>query len=104
MATTVAKLVWLKGLFKEFGIEVNLHTRLFCDSKAAIQIAAHPIFHESPKHFDIDCHFVRLIQTQMREQQADLLTKGLCKPQHETLIGKLGMKNIISYSEFEGEC
>ena len=112
MATTVAEIVWLKGLFKELETEIRLPIRVFCDSKAAIQITAHPIFHERTKHFDIDCHFVRekivegLIQTHYintKDQPADLLTKGLCKPLHETFINKLGMKNIFSYSKLEGE-
>ncbi|XP_069144617.1 uncharacterized mitochondrial protein AtMg00810-like [Solanum lycopersicum] len=112
MATTVAEIVWLKGLFKELETEIRLPIRLFCDSKAAIQIADHPIFHERNKHFDIDYHFVRekivegLIQTHYintKDQPADLLTKGLCKPQHEAFINKLGMKNIFSYSKLEGE-
>ncbi|XP_069152937.1 uncharacterized mitochondrial protein AtMg00810-like [Solanum lycopersicum] len=107
MATTVAEIVWLKGLFSELGMEIKVPVKVFCDNKAAIQIAAHPIFHERTKHFDIDCHFVRekilegLIQTQhlgTRDQQADILTKGLCKPQHEEMINKLGMKNVFSNS------
>lgn len=85
VASTVAEIVWLTGLFKDVGVQVKLPVRLFCDNKAAIQIAAHPIFHERTKHFDIDCHFVRvkilegIIQTQhigTKEQQADLLIKG----------------------------
>ena len=59
MATTVAEIIWLKGLFTELGVEVKQPVQLFCDSEATIQIAAHPIFHERTKHFDIDCHFVR---------------------------------------------
>ena len=113
MVTTVAEIIWLKGLFNELGVEVKQPVQLFCDSEATIQIAAHPIFHERTKHFDIDCHFVRekimdeLIQTQhigTKEQQADILTKGLCKPQHELLIDKLAMKNIFFNSQLEGEC
>ena len=112
MATTVVEIVWLKGLFKELETEIRLPIRLFCDSKAAIQIATHPTFHERTKHFDIDCHIVRekilegLIQIHYintKDQPADLLTKGLCKPQHEAFIHKLGMKNIFSYSKLEGE-
>lgn len=49
----------MKGLFKELGTEFNLPIRLFCDSKATIQIVTHPFFHERTKHFDIDCPFVR---------------------------------------------
>ena len=59
MTTTVAKIIWLKGLFNELGVEVKLLVQLFCDSKVVIQLAAHPIFHKRTKHFDIDCHFVR---------------------------------------------
>ena len=85
MATTVAEIVWLKGLFRELGMNIKLPVKVFCDNKATIKKAAHPIFHERTKHFDIDCHFVRekilegLIQTQhlgTREQQADILNKG----------------------------
>nr|XP_033512826.1 uncharacterized mitochondrial protein AtMg00810-like isoform X1 [Nicotiana tomentosiformis] len=104
MAATVAEVTWLVGLFGELGIGVNTPVQLFCDSKAAIQIAAHPIFHERTKYFDIDCLFVRekiegdQIQTQhigTKEQPADLLTKSLCKPQHEYLNSKLEMKNLF---------
>ncbi|XP_019251431.1 PREDICTED: uncharacterized protein LOC109230381 [Nicotiana attenuata] len=59
MASTVAELTWLTGLYKELGVDVNWPIFLYCDSKAAIQIAANPIFHERTKHIDIDCHFVR---------------------------------------------
>ncbi|XP_019261000.1 PREDICTED: uncharacterized protein LOC109238958 [Nicotiana attenuata] len=104
MAATVVEVTWLVGLFGELGVAMNTPVQLFCDSKAAIQIAAHPIFHERTKHFNSDCHFVRekiqgsQIQTPhigTKEQPADLLTKSLCKPQHEYLISKLGMKNLF---------
>ena len=85
-------------------MNIKLPVKVFCDNKAAIQITAHQSSMKEPNIFDIDCHFVRekileeLIQTQhlgTREQQADILTKGLCKPQHEELIVKLGMKNVF---------
>ena len=46
MASTVAEISWLTGLFKELGISLMQPTNLHCDSKAAIQITANPIFHE----------------------------------------------------------
>ena len=70
MTTTVAEIVWLKGLFRKLGMNIKLPVKVFCENKVAIQIAAYPIFHERTKHFDIDCHCVRekilegLIQTQ----------------------------------------
>lgn len=70
MATIVTEITQLKGLFKELDIEAEVPIQLFCDSKAAIHIASHPLFHDKTKYIDIDCHFVRekiqegLIQTQ----------------------------------------
>nr|XP_009621230.1 uncharacterized protein LOC104112896 [Nicotiana tomentosiformis] len=46
MASCTAEITWLIGLFKELGVDVELPVKLRCDSKAAIQIEANPIFHE----------------------------------------------------------
>ncbi|XP_012472430.2 uncharacterized mitochondrial protein AtMg00810-like [Gossypium raimondii] len=104
MATTVAELVWLKGLLAELGFHVSKPMLLHCDNQAALQIASNPVFHERTKHIDIDCHFVReKIQTgdvvthhiSTNEQVADLLTKGLGISQHQYLVSKLGLKDIF---------
>lgn len=44
---------------------------LFCDNKAAIQIAENSIFHDLTEHIKIDCHFVR-----------DEIQKGFIKTMH----------------------
>ena len=59
MATCAAEITWLIGLYKELGVNITVPVKMVCDSKAAIQIAANPIFHERTKHIDIDCHFVK---------------------------------------------
>lgn len=55
MASGVSKILWLTGLCKELGVEVDMN----CDNKAAIQSAANTIFHERTKHIKIDLHFIR---------------------------------------------
>nr|XP_025883812.1 uncharacterized protein LOC112940244 [Solanum lycopersicum] len=107
MAACTAELTWLTGPFKELGVHIQQPIDLKCDSKAAIQIAANPIFHERTKHIDIDCHFVRervsqgIIRTDhvsTTEQLADILTKGSGRVQHEYLISKLGLRDIFKPS------
>lgn len=107
MAVVVAEVVWLNGLLKEVSPNQFDKSLVLSDSKAALQIAANPVFHERTKHIEIDCHFVRdkikdgTIQMQhirTTEQLADLMTKALSIKQHEFLVSKLGVKDIYQPS------
>lgn len=82
----VAELVWLQGLFKDLGAQVELPMHLHCDNKATMQIASNPMYHERTKHIEIDCHFIRerlqegMIKTEYiasKEQMTDIFTKAL---------------------------
>lgn len=111
MASAVSEIVWITGLYKELGKDLELLVELYCDSKAALQIAANPVYHERTKHIEIDCHFIRE-KIQMRlikplflrtyEQQADILTKGLIRSQHEYLVSKLGVLDVFIPSSLRG--
>lgn len=111
LATTVAELIWLYGLLTKVDTKPQLPINIYSDSKAAIQIAANPVYHERTKHIEIDCHFVReriqqgLVITKYiatTYQSADILTKGLTKVQHEYLKSKLGVINIFSLPSLMG--
>ena len=111
LASTVSELVWLLGLLKEVGSKIQVPVQIYSDSKAAIQIAANPVYHERTKHIEIDCHFIReklqkgLIKVEYistKEQPADVLTKGLSRLQHEHLLSKLGVLNIFAPPSLKG--
>ncbi|KAF3662585.1 Methionine aminopeptidase 1B, chloroplastic [Capsicum annuum] len=106
MAAVVAELIWLTGLLQDLGIEVERPITVYCDSKAAIQIAENPIYHERTKHIEIDCHFIReKVKTGMIKptyvrtgmQLADILTKGLGTEQHQLLLTKLGVEHAEKF-------
>lgn len=104
MATVVAEILWLQGLFQELGVKVSQPVEIKSDSKVALQIASNSTFHECTKYIEIDCHFIqdkikkRVIKTmyeRTEEQLANLLPKGLGKEQHSYLMNKLGVLNIF---------
>lgn len=108
-ATT--KVTWMLGLFSELKVSVKQPMDLFCYSKAALQIAANPIFYERTKHIEIDCHFVRdkikerKIVTHhigTKDQQANMLTKGLGKVQHCFYLASWELLTFYTL-QFKGE-
>lgn len=99
----MAELIWLLGLLTELEVKITFPVDIFSDSKSALQMAANPVFHERTKHIEIDCHFIgkksnkarsKLQYIPIKEQPADLLTKGSTKTQHQYLSSKLGVLNI----------
>lgn len=59
MAQAASELQWLRFLLADFGLNIDTPSILYCDNKAALHIAANPVFHERTKHIEIDCHFIR---------------------------------------------
>lgn len=103
MAARLREVKWLRRLLKELGIDQTSPTRFFCDSKAAIHIAANPVFHERTKHIENDCHAVRdavsegiieTIHVSTTEQLADILTKALGRVQFLILISTLAIQKL----------
>lgn len=104
MATTSCEIVWITRLLSDMGVIFSEPASLFCDNRAALHIAANPMFHERTKQIDIDCHLVRdyikagCLQTAYicsTQQLADIFTKGLGKDQHPFLLSKLGVQDLF---------
>ena len=103
MATTTCELKWLKGLLMLLGVHHTTPMRLYCDSHAALHLAANPVFHERTKHIVVDYHFVRdeiqndsispsYVPTQ--SQLADIFTKALGGRHFDSFLRKLGIRNL----------
>ncbi|XP_019239261.1 PREDICTED: uncharacterized protein LOC109219274 [Nicotiana attenuata] len=48
IASTIAELVWILGIFKDIGVKVDLPLNIYTDSKTTIQIAANLCFMNEP--------------------------------------------------------
>ena len=103
MAAVTCELTWLRYIFKDLGVQVLSPAKLYCDNKAALHIAANPVFHERTKHIEMDCHVVRdkIKQKQLttafttsETQISDIFTKPLGKSGFQFHLSKLGIHDI----------
>ena len=95
--------LWLQKLLEELHITIEFSIKLYCDNKAAISISHNPIQHDKTKHIEVDRHFIKekiekgiicMTYIPIREQLADIFTKGLQKSSFQDFICKLDMINI----------
>jgi len=105
MTGACCELTWLRHLLRDLGISHQDSALLYCDNKAALQIAANPVFQERTRHIEMDCHFIRdKIQdgsvttrhVDFAHQLADILTKPLGKEIFVPMVRKLGVQDIHS--------
>ncbi|CAA7037262.1 unnamed protein product [Microthlaspi erraticum] len=105
MGFTTREIKWNRELLSCFGISHKQAMHLYCDNKAALYIAANPVFHEHTKHIERDCHFIRdeivrgsiaTFHLRTTEQLADIFTKALASQQFAYLRRKLGIRSGLS--------
>lgn len=110
MALTTCEITWLTALLKDLGFGHIPPAILHCDNQAALAIAANPVLHEKTKHVDVDCHYIRdeikagrIIPTKVSSttQIADIMTKILSVPLHQSHVNKLAVN--VPNSQLEGE-
>jgi hypothetical protein len=107
MAHGVCEILWLKILLKELGFDSKDFVCLYCDNKAAINIAHNPVQHDRTKNVEIDRHFIKeklregticTPYVKTGEQLADILTKGVARGVLHSALCKLGMRDIYASS------
>lgn len=110
MCQGICEGIWLGRMLKELKVARNNKMTLFCDNKAAIEIAKNLVHHDRTKHVEIDRHFIKeKLDTKMVElthvpssfQIADVLTKALPKSKFDIMKSKLDMLDI--HTQLEGE-
>jgi len=107
MAHGVCEPLWLKILLIELRLFKHGPLMLYCDNKAAIDIANNPVHHDRTKHIEIDRHFIKekldggvicLPYVKSSNQVADVLTKGLSEKIFSVFCSKMGPYDIFAPS------
>lgn len=99
MALTTCEVTWLSALLKELVLKNLPPTVRNCDNKAALPIAANPVFHERTKHVELDQLKSGTIQTahvSSSHQVADIFTKLLPVKLHQSHVDKLTASSKIA--------
>jgi hypothetical protein len=107
MAHGICEILWLKILLLELGLFQTRPMILYCDNKAALDIAHNPVQHSRTKHIEIDRHFIKekldkreicMPFVRSSSQLADILTKGLGEKSFSSMCSKMGLYDAFSPS------
>ncbi|BBG95254.1 HXXXD-type acyl-transferase family protein [Prunus dulcis] len=77
MAHVVCELLWLRRLLRDLGFGPKKPMDLYCDNKAAIEIAHSPVQHDRTKHVQFDAEIVSFPFISYEYQLAHVLTKAV---------------------------
>ncbi|RVW93252.1 Retrovirus-related Pol polyprotein from transposon TNT 1-94 [Vitis vinifera] len=105
MALGLCEALWLRLLLQDLGYLSRQPIRLFCDNKAACDIAHNPVQHDRTKHVEVDRFFIKekldakiveLPKIRLEDQLADILTKAVSSQVFSKILDKLGMCDIYA--------
>ncbi|WKA06841.1 hypothetical protein VitviT2T_024721 [Vitis vinifera] len=105
MALGLCEALWLRLLLQDLGYLSRQPIRLFCDNKAACDIAHNPVQHDRTKHVEVDRFFIKeklddkiveLPKIRSEDQLADILTKAVSSQVFSKFLNKLGMCDIYA--------
>ncbi|RVW75762.1 Retrovirus-related Pol polyprotein from transposon RE1 [Vitis vinifera] len=105
MALGLCEALWLRLLLQDIGYLSRQPIRLFCDNKAAYDIAHNPVQHDRTKHVEVDRFFIKeklddkiveLPKIRSEDQLADILTKAVSSQVFSKFLDKLGMCDIYA--------
>jgi hypothetical protein len=94
------RVVCLRGLLFEFGIQYPLSIVIFCDNHGSIQISINPVHRHRTKHIEIHMHYIcelihdRVISLQycpIEKQVVDIFTKCFTEKNFLEMRAMLGV-------------
>jgi hypothetical protein len=103
MTQGVSEELWLCKLLQELRLLEDKPIMLYCDNKAAINIANNSVQHDRTKHVEIDRYFIKdkinegivcMFFIGTKEQIADVFTKWLNIIDFSNVIDKMSVINI----------
>ncbi|GKD88540.1 ribonuclease H-like domain-containing protein, partial [Tanacetum coccineum] len=104
MSNVACEIIWILKLLTNLKVDYTIPFEMFCDSNAAMQIAANPVFHERTKHFEIDLYFLRekiaervfkTCKIQSEFNTTHVLIKGLSLANHKRMCDMLNLVNVV---------
>nr|CAN62726.1 hypothetical protein VITISV_018786 [Vitis vinifera] len=105
MALGLCEALWLRLLLQDLGYLSRQPIRLFCDNKAACDIAHNPIQHDRTKHVEVDRFFIKeklddkiveLPKIRSEDQLTDILIKAVSSQVFSKFLDKLGIYDIYA--------
>nr|CAN75946.1 hypothetical protein VITISV_012979 [Vitis vinifera] len=105
MALGLCEALWLRLLLQDLGYLSKQPIQLFCDNKAACDIAHNQVQHDRTKHVEVDRFFIKeklddkiveLPKIRSENQLADILTKAVSSQVFSKFLDKLGMCDIYA--------